>query len=204
MQQVVLASSNAGKLREIRHALQDLALEFVSQQDLQIVDAHEDGVTFIENALIKARHAARHSGLPALADDSGLMVPALQNRPGVYSARYAGAHTSYPQKMASLLAEWHNSGSQDKRICFYCVMAYLQHADDPAPIIATGQWWGEISADFSGNQGFGYDPMFYVPETDCTASELSLEDKNRLSHRGAALRGLRGRMQELCGGSAVE
>jgi XTP/dITP diphosphohydrolase len=192
MKKLVIASGNAGKLREIEAMLAPLGCEVLAQAALGIADAEEPHVTFIENALAKARHAAGLSGLPALADDSGVCVPALGGEPGVHSARYAGNVAAREERDArnndKLIAEL--AAHADRRAYYYCVVVLARHADDPQPLIGEGYWWGEISAQARGRNGFGYDPHFFLPELGKTAAELDAEHKNRLSHRGQALRQL--------------
>ncbi len=194
MQQIVLATGNAGKVRELRQLFAPLGVDLISQNDLKITSVPETGTTFSENALIKARHAARHSGLAAMADDSGLEVAALGGAPGVYSARYAGDSASDVDNYSKLLQEM--AGRQDRTACFCCVMAYVRTADDPEPLIATGRWEGLIRLSPSGEGGFGYDPVFEVPAHNCSAAELSLVQKNALSHRYRAARELLGLLQQ--------
>ncbi len=185
-QPLVLASNNRGKLAEFSQLLAPLGFELRTQGELGITEAEEPHATFVENALAKARHAARVSGLPALADDSGICVPALGGAPGVLSARFAGepkSDAANNRKLVDSLAS-----QADKSAYYYCVLVYLRHADDPQPVIAEGRWNGQIIAEPRGNGGFGYDPHFLLPELGKTAAELSAEDKNRLSHRGQALR----------------
>jgi len=192
MKKLVIASGNAGKLREIQAILAPLGCEVLAQTGLGIADAEEPHYTFIENALAKARHAAGHSGLPALADDSGVCAVALGGEPGVHSARYAGDSGEREQrdarnndKLIAALASF-----PDRRAYYYCAMVLVRHAADPQPLIGEGCWWGEISAEARGRNGFGYDPHFFLPELGKTAAELDPEQKNRLSHRGQALRQL--------------
>ena len=192
MKKLVIASGNAGKLREIQAVLAPLSCEVLTQAELGIADAEEPHLTFIENALAKARHAAERSGLPALADDSGVCALALGGEPGVHSARYAG-DAAGPEgrdarnnaKLVAALAT-----CSDRRAYYYCAMVLVRHAADPQPLIGEGYWWGEISAQARGHNGFGYDPHFFLPELGKTAAELDAEYKNRLSHRGQALREL--------------
>ena len=192
MNRLVIASSNAGKLREIQAILAPLGCEVLTQSELGIADAEEPHYTFIENALAKARHAAQHSGLPALADDSGVCAPALGGEPGVHSARYAGNSGDRKERDArnndKLIAAL--AGGYDHRAYYYCVAVLVRHAADPQPLIGEGTWWGEIRAEARGRNGFGYDPHFLLPELGRTAAELDPEQKNRLSHRGQALRQL--------------
>ena len=193
---LVLASSNPGKLREIGALLAPLSIDLVSQSSLGITDAEEPHDTFLENALAKARHASRAAGLPALADDSGLSVDALGGAPGVHSAYYAGREGSREERDArnneKLLKEL-----KDHRSAHYtCVMVFVRTADDPRPIVAEGEWHGEIARAPRGSNGFGYDPLFYLKDLDKTAAELAPEVKNRISHRGIALGKLVGLLRE--------
>jgi XTP/dITP diphosphohydrolase len=185
---VVLASNNAGKLAEFSSLLAPLGLELRKQSELGISEAEEPYVTFVENALAKARHVAQLSGLPALADDSGVCVPALGGAPGVLSARYAGEPKSDARNNQKLIQDL--SAHEDKSAYYYCVLVYLRHAQDPQPVIAEGRWDGEIIATPRGENGFGYDPHFWIAALNKTAAELSAEEKNQLSHRGQALRAL--------------
>lgn len=182
---LVLASNNEGKLREIGQLLAPMGWDVRPQGEWDFEEAVEDGLTFVENALIKARHAAEHTGLPALGDDSGLVIEALDGRPGLRSARYAeGGSTA---NIAKVLGELAGVPEAQRTAHFYCVMAFLRSAEDPAPLIATGRWDGRITAAPRGEQGFGYDPVFFVPDRDATAAELAPEVKNVISHRGQAL-----------------
>src|ERR1700690_42999 len=192
MKKPVIASSNAGKLHEIRAMLEPLDCEVLTQSALGIADTQEPHPTFIENALAKARHAAQIAGLPALADDSGVCALALGGEPGVHSARYAGDAAGGEErdarnndKLVAALAAF-----SDRRAYYYCTMVLVRHAADPQPLIGEGYWWGEISAHARGRNGFGYDPLFFLPELGKTAAELDSATKNRLSHRGRALRQL--------------
>jgi XTP/dITP diphosphohydrolase len=185
---VVLASNNAGKLAEFSSLLTPLGLALRKQSELGISEAEEPYATFVENALAKARHVAQLSGLPALADDSGICVPALGGAPGVLSARYAGEPKSDARNNQKLIQDL--SAHEDKSAYYYCVLVYLRHADDPQPVIAEGRWDGKIIATPRGANGFGYDPHFWIPSLNKTAAELSAEEKNQLSHRGQALRAL--------------
>ena len=186
--QILLASNNLGKIREVREILAEHGLTVIPQSDVDIEDAAETGLTFIENAIIKARHAARLSKLPALADDSGLEVDALNGAPGVFSARYAGSGASDADNNAKLMQALHGVPHTRRTARFRCVMAYLRHADDPSPVIAEGIWEGVMLDVPRGSEGFGYDPYFFVPEKGCSSAELSPEMKNHLSHRGQALK----------------
>lgn len=203
---LVLASNNAGKLREFSALLAPLGYEVIPQQALGIPEAEEPHVTFVENALAKARHAALASGLPALADDSGLVVPALDGAPGVYSARYGGEPKSDArnnQRLLDELARPEADGSARSRAAHYvCVLVFVSHANDPQPLIAEGEWHGEIVDSPRGNAGFGYDPYFLVPAHGKTVAELAPELKNSLSHRGRATRALIARMGDT--GNAAE
>ena len=182
---LVLASNNAGKLREFRSLLAPLGVEVVTQGELGIAEAEEPHVTFVENALAKARHAARLSGLPALADDSGICVTALGGAPGVLSARYAGEPRSDARNNARLLADLAPHG--DRSAHYVCVLVLVRHADDPQPLIAEGEWHGKLLSAARGDGGFGYDPLFLIPALGQTVAELPAEQKNRLSHRGQAM-----------------
>ncbi|MFI4967962.1 MAG: RdgB/HAM1 family non-canonical purine NTP pyrophosphatase [Gammaproteobacteria bacterium] len=184
---VVLATGNAGKVRELAAMLQGLNIEVIPQTALQVREAEETGLTFIENALLKARNAAEQTGLPAIADDSGLEVDALQGAPGIHSARYAGPQASDQQNLEKLLAAMQDLPDLARSARFRCVIVYLKHAKDPAPLVAEGVWEGSILRAPKGTNGFGYDPVFWVAEKGCTSAELPPEVKNRLSHRGQAL-----------------
>ena len=187
---VVLASGNAGKVHELSALLSDKQIEVIAQTTLNIPDIEETGLSFVENALLKARHAAKLSGLPALADDSGLVVPFLNGAPGIYSARYAGPSADSAANMQKLLTALHAAQGDERKAHFYCVLVFLNDANDPTPLICTGRWEGYILTAKRGEAGFGYDPVFYVPELNKTAAELPLSSKNTLSHRGQALRAL--------------
>lgn len=184
---IVLATGNPGKAREVRARLGGLGLEVVPQSELGVSGAAEPAGTFVENALIKARHAARESGLPALADDSGLEVPALRGAPGVRSARYAADDASDRDNIEALLAAMRGLTGAQRAARFHCLLVFLRHADDPSPVICDGTWEGRILEWPRGTGGFGYDPVFLVPGLGRTAAELSPEEKNRVSHRGQAL-----------------
>lgn len=190
MRRIVLASSNPGKLAEIRDVLADTDIELVAQSEFGIGDADETGTTFVENALIKARHAARASGLPALADDSGICVDALDGAPGLYSARYAGEHGNNAANNAKLLDVLGDVPDGQRGAHFHCTLVLLRSADDPAPLIAEGLWRGRILHAPQGDKGFGYDPVFFT-EMHGPAGELDPAVKNRVSHRGLALARLR-------------
>jgi XTP/dITP diphosphohydrolase len=187
-QKIVLASNNAGKIREIQAVLSGHSI--VAQSEFNVLEAEETGTTFVENAIIKARNAALHSGLPAIADDSGLVVDALDGAPGVISARYAGAGSSDLDNLNKLLKDLEGVPTAHRAARFICILVFMQHAADPFPVIAQGVWEGRILTQPSGENGFGYDPVFWVPERNCASAELSSEDKNPLSHRGQALKTL--------------
>jgi XTP/dITP diphosphohydrolase len=197
MKKLVLATSNRGKLAELQPLLADGGFALVTQGELGVDDAVEDGRTFVENALIKARHAAAATGLPALGDDSGLVVPALAGAPGLYSARYAGGHGDAAANIAKLLHEMRGLRDDERRAHFYCVIVLLRHADDPQPLVAEGQWEGVILDAARGTGGFGYDPVFLDPQHALTAAELAPALKNRISHRGLALARLRERLRDV-------
>lgn len=190
MGRIVLATSNRGKVAEIGRLLADLAVEIVPQSDLGVPDAEETGLSFVENAIIKARNAARHTGLPAIADDSGLEVDALDGAPGIYSSRYAGPAARDADNNARLLAALKDVPEPGRTARFQCLMVYMRHAQDPTPLICQGTWEGRILEAPRGSGGFGYDPLFFVPGQGCSSAELPPELKNRLSHRGQALRRL--------------
>jgi XTP/dITP diphosphohydrolase len=185
MQKVVIASGNPGKLREIRRILEPLDFQVVPQSDFGVPECPEPHVTFIENCLAKARHASLHTGLPALADDSGICVDALNGAPGVYSARYAGEPKSDQRNNDKLIEALSNESN--RKAHYYCVIVLVRHPDDPQPLIAEGSWHGEIINTPRGENGFGYDPYFYLPEFGKTGAELDPDHKNAISHRGKAL-----------------
>jgi len=193
---VVLASGNKGKLREINQLLHGLHITAVPQTQLGVTDVEETGLTFVENAIIKARHAAQLTGLPAIADDSGIEVDALQGAPGIYSARFAGVGASDADNVRLLLEKLQDVPEEQRGARFQCLMVYMRHAKDPTPIICQGTWEGRILNEPVGENGFGYDPVFYVPEETCSAAQLSSDVKNRLSHRGQALRLLLSELQQ--------
>lgn len=187
MQKVVLATGNPGKVREMADLLADFGLNIVAQTDLGVESAEETGLTFIENAILKARHAAQVTGLPAIADDSGLAVDALGGAPGIYSARYAGEAASDRQNLEKLLVALQDVPEGQRQAQFHCVLVYLRHADDPTPLVCHGSWHGEIARHPAGAGGFGYDPIFWLPALGKTAAELSKAEKQAVSHRGQAL-----------------
>jgi XTP/dITP diphosphohydrolase len=189
MNKLVIASNNPGKLREFEKMLAPLGIEVLTQSQLGISEAEEPHCTFVENALAKARHVSRASGLPALADDSGICVEALGGAPGVQSARYAGDSPKSDRRNNDKLLQ-DMQGVTDRRAHYYCVLVLVRHADDPQPIIAEGEWWGEIAHEERGDGGFGYDPMFWLPEQGRMSAELSHDEKAQISHRAKALKGL--------------
>lgn len=189
-QQVVLASANKGKIAEIQAILKQQAIEVISQSDFNVPDIAETGTTFIENAIIKARHASAIAGLPAIADDSGIDVDALNGKPGVYSARYAGLPSNDQNNTNKLLQALADVPKELRTARFHCVMVFMAHKNDPSPLIGHGVWEGSITIEKSGHNGFGYDPIFYVPEQDCTSAQLDSNIKNTLSHRAQALKKL--------------
>lgn len=197
---LVIATGNKGKLREIQHILGDLKIEIIPQSVFNVPECEEPHCTFIENALAKARHASKHTGLPALADDSGLCVDALQGAPGVLSARYAGdpgaAKENQDERNNRKLLEVLGT-EKNRHAHFYCVMVLVRHEHDPEPIIAEGQWFGEILSEYRGTDGFGYDPLFLDAKTDKTVAELPLEIKSRISHRGHAMAKLLQKLERL-------
>ena len=193
MHKLVIASNNPGKLRELQLTLASLSIEILTQAQLGIDEAEEPHCTFIENALAKARHVSRISGLPALADDSGLCVAALGGAPGVQSARYAGEPKSDSRNNEKLLQAM--AGVIDRRAHYYCVLVLVRHADDPQPLIAEGEWHGEIAQQMLGEGGFGYDPLFWLPQLNKMSAELSRDEKAQLSHRAQALHILLQRLQ---------
>lgn len=186
-QRIVLASGNKGKLKEFSQILAPLDLEIVSQGDLGVEDADETGLSFVENAILKARNACAATGLPAIADDSGLEVDALSGAPGIYSARYAGTGASDQQNIDKLLSELGEREIEDRTARFRCVLVCMRHQSDPTPLIAVGTWEGNILAAPEGENGFGYDPIFWSPEFDCAAAQLTPEQKKSVSHRGKAV-----------------
>jgi XTP/dITP diphosphohydrolase len=188
MKEIILATSNPGKIAELQQLLAPITC--IPQQALNIKDAEEIGLSFIENAILKARHASQHSGQAALADDSGLVVSALQGEPGIYSARYAGPEASDAENIERLLHALEQTPSHQRQAFFYCAIALMSHANDPTPIVATGQLHGMITEQRSGLNGFGYDPVFYLPSYQCTLAELSPLEKNKISHRAQALKQL--------------
>ncbi len=183
-QSVVLASGNAGKLRELRRILKPLQLSLISQSEFNVPEVEEDGLSFVENAIIKARATTKATGFPAIADDSGLEVDYLQGAPGIYSARYSGQGDA--ANNAKLLSELGDLPLQQRTARFQCVLVYMRHWQDPTPIVCQGTWEGQILFEASGDNGFGYDPLFYIPSHQCSSAALNAEEKNRISHRAKA------------------
>ena len=196
MKEIVLASSNPGKVREINQLLATLNLHAQPQSELGVVDAEETGLTFVENAILKARNAAQHTGLPAIADDSGIEVDALNGAPGIYSARFAGEGATDQVNLEKLLADLDGIPEAQRSARFQCLMVFMRHANDPTPLICQGTWEGRILLAASGDNGFGYDPVFFVPTHNCSSAELPADVKNALSHRGQALRQLVNALQQ--------
>ena len=196
MSKVVLATGNPGKVREMSALLAEFGLEVLPQSNFNIVEADETGTTFIENAIIKAKHAAALTGLPAIADDSGLAVDALQGVPGIYSARYAGVDASDRDNLLKLLDALKGVPTAQRTARFHCVLVYMTHAEDPTPLVCHGSWDGMITEQPSGEDGFGYDPIFFVESEGCTSAELTKQRKSELSHRGQALTKLLAAMHE--------
>lgn len=194
-QKIVLASGNAGKLREFQQLLAGCGFEVLPQSAFNLSNADETGLTFVENAILKARHACAHTGLPAIADDSGLEVDALNGRPGIYSARYAGVDPSDAENNAKLVQELSGVEAAQRTARYHCVLAFMRHAEDPTPVLCHGSWEGSILTEPRGTGGFGYDPLFFVPTHQCTAAELDKAEKNRISHRGTAMAELLARLQ---------
>ena len=196
MKQLVLASGNSGKLRELSAILEDLGYELHAQSEFKVSEVAETGTTFVENAIIKARHAAEHTGLPALADDSGIEVDALDGAPGVYSARFSGPGATDAANNALLVEKLRNVDPAERSARYRAVIVFMRHAADPSPLICEGSWEGMIQLEPAGNGGFGYDPYFYLTDLGCTSAQLSAEEKNRLSHRGKALVELKRKLVE--------
>ncbi len=190
MKKIVLASNNKGKVREFGAMLSTLNMEVIPQATFNIEDADETGLTFVENAIIKARHASAIAGLPAIADDSGLEVDFLNGAPGIYSARYSGKGATDEKNLYKLLDALKNVPEEKRTARFQCVLVYMRHAEDPTPIICQGTWEGVITTEPQGENGFGYDPIFYVPSHNCSSAQLDADKKNKLSHRGKALKKL--------------
>ena len=189
-EKIVLASNNAGKVREFNQLLTEQQIQVVPQREFGVQEIEETGLTFVENAILKARNASRHSGLPAIADDSGIEVDALHGAPGIYSARFAGVGCGDRDNNRKLLQELLGVPEARRGARFQCLMVYLRHAGDPTPVICQGTWEGRILLQPQGENGFGYDPLFFVPGENCSSAQLEPDRKNRLSHRGQALRKL--------------
>ncbi len=192
---IVLASGNKGKLREFSQVLGQWHIEVLPQSEFAVSDADETGLSFVENAILKARHAAKLTGLPALADDSGLEVDALQGAPGIYSARYSGEGATDASNNAKLLAALQDVPEAQRTARFRCVLAFMRHAEDPTPLICQGAWEGVILPESCGDNGFGYDPLFLIPELGKASAQLPSEQKNQLSHRGQAVKELIARIE---------
>jgi XTP/dITP diphosphohydrolase len=193
---IVLASNNAGKLREFHNMFSDSHLTIISQRDFNVDDAEETGLSFIENAIIKARHACQKTNLPAIADDSGLAVDFLHGAPGIYSARYSGTHGDDHGHNQKLIAALTGQPNEKRTARFICALAFMRHAEDPMPIVCQASWEGIILEKEQGKNGFGYDPLFWVPEKNCCSAELSADVKNTISHRAKALKLLLGALQD--------
>ena len=190
MNKLVLASGNAGKVIEINNLLQANGIEVISQNEFDVPEAIEDGLTFVENAIKKARNACKHTGFPSIADDSGIEVDAINKAPGIYSARYSGEGATDAKNNKKLLADLDGVATSERTARYQCVMVYMKSADDPTPIIAQGSLDGRILTEPRGDGGFGYDPLFWLEEQNCSAAELSLTEKNKISHRAIALQSM--------------
>lgn len=195
--QIVFASGNAGKLREIAQLLEGLNLEILPQSEFDVPEIEETGLTFVDNAILKARNAAHHTGLPAIADDSGIAVDVLRGRPGIYSARFAGVGATDEENLEKLIRMVKPFPDEERTARFICSMVYIRHEEDHVPVIAEGVWEGQLITESKGDNGFGYDPIFYLSSHQCTSAELPPEIKNKLSHRGQALRKLLGQLTSL-------
>tara|TARA_R110001599_G_scaffold103605_1_gene263723 strand:+ start:191 stop:790 length:600 start_codon:yes stop_codon:yes gene_type:complete len=194
---IVLATGNKGKLAEFQHLLESLPFDILPQSDFEVPEAVEDGLSFVENALIKARHAAHLTALPAIADDSGLEVDALNGAPGIYSSRFSGENATDQQNNLRLLSLLQEVPREQRTARFHCLLVYLRHAEDPTPLICQGTWEGLIGFTPEGDNGFGYDPLFYIPELGRTSAQLGKEEKNRISHRARAMALLQERLVSL-------
>ena len=199
LDKVVLATGNKGKVKELARMLSGLGIEVLPQSDFDVTEVAETGSTFVENAIIKARHAAEQTGLPAIADDSGLAVNVLGGAPGIYSARYSGDQATDQSNITKLLVALADIPKNKRQAKFLCVLVFMRHADDPSPIICQGEWVGEITTEQQGENGFGYDPVFWVSEQNCSSAQLAAEQKNALSHRGKALKLLLAQLQNQIG-----
>ncbi len=196
MKKIILASGNAGKVRELNTLLSGYGIEVVPQTEFDVPEAIEDGLSFVENAIIKARHAAKLTGLPAISDDSGIEVDALNHAPGIYSARYSGEGANDQRNNEKMLAELNGVAEADRSARYQCVMVFMRDGDDPCPIIGHGSLEGRILTAPKGEGGFGYDPIFWLPEQQCAAAELSLEEKNKISHRAKAANDLLSQLKQ--------
>lgn len=196
MSKIVLATGNQGKVREMADLLSDFGFDVTAQSEFNVSEVAETGTTFIENAIIKARHAAKETGLPAIADDSGLEVDALNGAPGIYSARYAGEGASDQENLEKLLQAMEGVEEEARTARFHCVLVLMKHENDPTPLVCHGKWEGRILEKAHGENGFGYDPVFYVPEDNCASAELEPVRKKQLSHRGKALKALFSALKE--------
>ncbi|WP_020210682.1 RdgB/HAM1 family non-canonical purine NTP pyrophosphatase [Gilvimarinus chinensis] len=194
-QQVVLASSNPGKLNEFQQLLANVGFEVLPQSQFNVADAAETGLSFVENAIIKARNACRTTGLPALADDSGIEVDYLKGQPGIYSARYSGPNATNESNNTKLLQALQGVPASERGARYQCVLVYMRHSEDPTPLICQGSWEGRILEAPTGTGGFGYDPLFFAPEHGCSAAELSKDEKGKISHRAKALQSLLSQLQ---------
>jgi len=187
VQKIVLASNNKGKLREFNDMFSSMSINVLPQSEFDIEEVEESGLSFVENAILKARNAALHSGLPAIADDSGIEVDALQGAPGIYSARFAGVGASDAENVEKLLRDLNGVPTEKRSARFQCLLVYMRHAKDPTPVICQGTWDGLILEAPQGDNGFGYDPVFFVPEKNCSSAQLSADVKHSMSHRGKAM-----------------
>ena len=199
LSKVVLATGNKGKVKELARMLSGLDIKVLPQSEFDVTEVAETGTTFVENAIIKARHAAEQTGLPAIADDSGLAVDVLGGAPGVYSARYSGNQATDQSNITKLLDVLADIPKSKRQAKFLCVLVFMRHADDPTPIICQGEWCGEITTERQGENGFGYDPIFWVAEQNCSSAQLHADQKNTLSHRGKALKLLLAQLQNKIG-----
>jgi XTP/dITP diphosphohydrolase len=197
MKDILLASGNKGKVNELKEMLAPLGLNVVPQSEFNVEEVPETGTTFVENAIIKARHAAKVTGLPCIADDSGLEVAALNGAPGIYSSRFAGEDATDGTNIDKLLSQLEGVEESKRQARFVCVLVFMRHADDPTPIICQGSWDGVISTQRQGENGFGYDPVFFQPQLNLAAAQLNPEQKHALSHRGKALKQLMAQFQQL-------
>lgn len=194
---IVLASNNKGKLKEFVQLFEQTDFEIIPQSECNVNDIEETGLTFVENAILKARHASQCTKLPVIADDSGLIVDCLKGAPGIYSARFAGEHGNAQANNEKLLSLMQDVPEAQRNAAFYCALVFLRHADDPTPVICEGVWQGVVATELHGEGGFGYDPLFYLPELRCTSAELDKQEKNRLSHRGQAMQKLFERLNNI-------